>query len=325
MLSRAAPALLYSVFLLSPAVPARAPRASTKDPAGNTGGVGIQIKNVNMLLTSDIILGVRTLRGTLTRVKSGVPVTFDDSASFLVDVDSAEIHVTAASLTALMNEYVFNFQGAPVKKVSCKFEDGRMVQTGTMHKKIDIPFKIEASVSVTDDGKVRVHAEKIKAEHLPVKGLLHFLGEDLEKLIHDNPGRGVEVDKDDLILLPIALTPPPHMQGRVKTVTIEGDSMILTFDSGRHPAPLNPPFHTAAYIYHRGGVLRFGKLTMADADLEIVGDRPGTFNFFQREYKKQLVAGYSKNTQANGLVSHMVDYSHFQSGQPHREESAGTK
>ena len=39
---------------------------------------------------------------------------------------------------------------------------------------------------------------------------------------------------------------------------------------------------------------------------------PGLFNFFQREYQKQLVAGYSKNTRSNGSVAHMVDYSRFQ-------------
>jgi hypothetical protein len=52
---------------------------------------------------------------------------------------------------------------------------------------------------------------------------------------------------------------------------------------------------------------------MNDADLEIVGDRPGVFEFFQREYLKQLVAGYSKTTPANGLVAHMADYSRFRS------------
>jgi hypothetical protein len=52
---------------------------------------------------------------------------------------------------------------------------------------------------------------------------------------------------------------------------------------------------------------------MRDADLEIVGDKPtGLFDFFLREYKKQLVAGFSKNTPANGLVVHMVDYSRFE-------------
>ena len=55
------------------------------------------------------------------------------------------------------------------------------------------------------------------------------------------------------------------------------------------------------------------ELLASHDDLEIVGDRPGEFHLFQREYKKQLVAGYSKNTPSNGLVAHMADYSRFQS------------
>ena len=50
---------------------------------------------------------------------------------------------------------------------------------------------------------------------------------------------------------------------------------------------------------------------MNDADLEIVGDRPGGSEFFEPEYLKQLVAGYSKSTLANGLVAHLADYSRF--------------
>jgi hypothetical protein len=38
-------------------------------------------------------------------------------------------------------------------------------------------------------------------------------------------------------------------------------------------------------------VLQFGKLTMRDADLEIIGDRPGSFDVFQKQYSRQLVAG----------------------------------
>ncbi len=277
----------------------------------DSGAVGIQIRNVNLLLSRDIVLGVRSLRGNLERTKPSVPVTFDDSNSFVVDADSAEIHITAASMAALMNQYVFAYEGAPIKDVNVTLEGDHLIQTGKIHKGVDLPFKITASLSVTADGDVRVHAEKIKAEHFPVKGLLHFLGEDLEKLIHENPGRGVTVDGDDLILSPASLTPAPHIHGRITRVSVAGDSIVLIFDSGRHVAPLEPPYRTAAYIYHRGGVLRFGKLTMNDADLEIVGDRPGVFDFFQREYQKQLIAGYSKNTSRNGLVAHMVDYSHF--------------
>jgi len=288
-------------------------RRSPAGPEGeNTTAVAFQIRNVNMLLTRDIILGIRSLRGELQRTQPQVPVTFDNSDSFVVNADSAEIHIPTSSMTALMNSYVFGYKEAPIKKVTVSIENGKLIQRGTVHKGVDLPFEMEASLSVTQDGKVRVHADKIKAEHFPVKGLLHLLGADLEKLIHDNPGRGVQAENDDLILAPSSMTPPPHIHGRVVRVSLVGDSIVLYFDSGRHPSVLKPPLDTGAYIYHRGGILRFGRLTMNDADLEIVGDRAGSFNFFLHEYKKQLVAGYSKNTETNGLVSHMVDYSHFE-------------
>src|SRR5215469_13536511 len=184
-------------------------RASSPRP----DAVGIQIRNVNLLLSNNIVLSVRTLRGELERTKPSVPVTFDDSNSFVVNADSAEIHLTASSLTALMNEYVFAYKGAPIKEITTTIEGSQLIQKGKIHKAVDLPFRITASLSPTADGNVRVHAEKIQVEHLSVKGLLHFLGEDLRKLIRQNPGRGVTVDGNDLILSPAALTPPPHIHG----------------------------------------------------------------------------------------------------------------
>jgi hypothetical protein len=64
-------------------------------------------------------------------------------------------------------------------------------------------------------------------------------------------------------------------------------------------------------------MLKFGKLLMEDADLEIVGDQTkGSFCFFLREYKKQLIAGYSKNTPADGLVVHIADYNRLVQRRP---------
>jgi hypothetical protein len=283
-------------------------RANDAAPAGP---VEIQMKNVNFRLAKDISLEVRSLRGKLERTKPEVPVTFDDSASFNVDIDAAEVAISAASLTNLMNSYTLAYEGSPIRKVTVSLVGDRVIQKGTVHKKVDLPFEIEGSLSATEDGKIRLHADKIKSEHVPVKGLLHFLGEDLSKLINQNEARGMTIVGDDIILNPQTLTPPPHMAGRITRVRIEGGKIVQTFDSGRHSAALSPPFRASGYIYHRGGIIRFGKLTMTDADLEIVGDRPGVFDFFQREYQKQLVAGYSKNTPAKGLVSHMADYSHF--------------
>jgi hypothetical protein len=63
------------------------------------------------------------------------------------------------------------------------------------------------------------------------------------------------------------------------------------------------------YMYYRGGVLRFGKLTMHDTDLLIMDAEPeDPFDFFLDQYNAQLVAGYSKNTPDHGLVVTMPDY-----------------
>jgi hypothetical protein len=176
-----------------------------------------------------------------------------------------------------------------------------------VHKKIDIPFEIEGTLEATQSGSVRLHADKIASGHIPVKGLLHFFGEDLSKLVNLKGDRGVTVEGDNIILYPDRMLPPPRMDGKVTAVRIQGDRIVLSFDSGMARA-LSPPYKTGSYLYHRGGVLRFGKLTMNDADLEIVGEpRHSPFEFSLPEYDRQLTAGYSKNTASHGLIVYMRD------------------
>ena len=305
--------LIYGVPPGFPLEEARGPEPRAPE---RTGAVEIQMRNVNFLLAADIVLELNSLRGELERTKPETPVTFDDTSSFTVKIDSGQVAISVSSLTALMNSYVLAYEGAPIKNARMTIDRDRLILKGTVHKGVDLPFEIEGFLSVTEDGDIRVHAAKIKSAHIPVKGLLHLFGEDLAKLVNRNAGRGMKIVDDDIILTLATLTPPPHLEGRVVRASIQGDKIVQVFDSGHHLAALTPPFHSSAYIYHRGGVLRFGKLTMNDADLEIVGDRSGRFNFFQREYRKQLVSGYSKNTLANGLVAHMADYSHFQKSNP---------
>ena len=310
---------IFAICIISHALSTAGLTSHTPDddrslrPGTSPQPVEIQMRNVNFRLASDIVLEVRTLRGRLQRTKSDVPVTFDKTDSFTVEIDKAQVAVSAASLTVLMNSYVLAYKGAPIKRLTLQLQGDRLLQRGIIHKGVDIPFEIDGSLSTTDTGDIRVHADKIKAAHVPVKGLMHLFGEDLAKLVNDKRERGMRIVGDDIILSPRTLTPPPHLEGRVTSVRIADGKIIQEFDSGHRSDTLRPPFHSAAYIYHRGGILRFGKLTMNDADLEIVGDRPHMFDFFQREYLKQLVAGYSKTTPSGGLVSHMVDYSHFSS------------
>jgi hypothetical protein len=108
--------------------------------------VEIQMRNVNFRLAQDIVLEVRTLRGRLQRTKSDVPVTFDKTDSFTVEIDKAQVAVSVASLTALMNSYVLAYEGAPIKRLTLQFHGDRLLQRGIIHKGVDIPFEIDGSL-----------------------------------------------------------------------------------------------------------------------------------------------------------------------------------
>jgi hypothetical protein len=77
------------------------------------------------------------------------------------------------------------------------------------------------------------------------------------------------------------------------------------------PRPATLPLPSARnYLYFFGGSIRFGKLTMSDADMQLIDADPSTpFDFFPAKYEAQLVAGYSRNTKRKGLQVFMPDYS----------------
>lgn len=103
-----------------------------------------------------------------------------------------------------MNSYIFAYPGSPLKNISVSFDatGNRIRLKGSMHKVVELPFEIESSLSMTADGNLALHANKIKSAHLPFKGLLHLFGEDLSKLVNVNEARGVRIEGDDIILHP---------------------------------------------------------------------------------------------------------------------------
>jgi hypothetical protein len=285
-----------------------ADRGHSQEAAGPRVPVEVQMRNVNLHLNQFVVLEIRSLRGQMVPVSRTKPVTLDDVNSFVTRIDSAEIGLSAKSLSDLLNKYVFAYPGAPLKDIVITMEGGRLKQTGVMHKGVDLPFEVEGTLDVTPDGEIRFHAQKVSSAHIPFKGLLHLFGEDLSKFVNLKRDRGVTLEGDNILLNPGRMLPPPRIEGRVTAVRIEGDRILQTFRS-RDTRALVPPYKAQNYIYHKGGVLRFGKLTMADADLEIIDQTPGTpFDFSLPDYDRQLVAGYSKNSPAHGLIVFMPDF-----------------
>jgi hypothetical protein len=288
------------------------PLSGTTMPPSPQTGVQLEMKNVRLHVDDGIVLDVSRLRGVMLSRVEGSPPVFDDQNSYVLQLRAAEISMDMPSLQNLMNRHVFGYRGSPLKNLTVEPDRGRLKLKGKLHKGIDIPFSTTVSLSTTPEGRMRLHLESMKAIGLPSKGLLDLFGLELDDVIDIKERRGVEVQDNDIIIAAGHVLPPPEIEGRLTRVALQGNRLVQTFDDpgkGR-PARLSPPSPLARnYVYFAGGTITFGKLTMRDADLQLIDlDPRDPFEFFPARYNAQLVAGYSKTTPAKGLKTYMPDF-----------------
>jgi hypothetical protein len=282
-------------------------RAAAQATPGHT--VQAQMRHVAFHIDSTVVLDLQYVRGELRRSHPEQAPLLDDKHSFTLGIDSVRIGITPASLSDLLNGYTFAYPGSPLRRLTITIEHGRLHQHGLMH---GISFSMDADLTLTPEGDLRLHPSSIKAVGIKVGGLMKFFGVNLQKLVDTKRARGVRVEGDDFLLSPSELLPPPKVEGKLAAVEVNDSEIVQTFapPSGHVPEPLKLPVAKAEnYIFFRKGVLKFGKLTMEDTDLLIVDAEPrDPFDFFLDHYNEQLVAGYEKNTPDHGLIVTMPDF-----------------
>ena len=201
-----------------------------------------------------------------------------------------------------------------------------LVVKGLLVSKGGVPFETSGTLAVTPEGMIRVHTTKVKALKLPVKGLMDLLGVDTADVLNTKKVEGVTVDKDDLILDPGKILPPPEMKGHLASVDVENQAIVLEFKSPEQSEAQTAVTSSCGgrnYLAFKGGSVRFGKLTMSDTDLELIDSDPADpFDFAIDHYKDQLVAGYEKMTRKGGLCVHMPDYNKIRPTSKPKQQSS---
>jgi hypothetical protein len=268
----------------------------------------VQMQNVDFYVDPEIPLRISKLRGKM-RSRAGGTVMFDDKRSFVIEVESAEAGLTGPALSALLNKYVFNYRGSPITNLKVTTSGNQIIQKGTLHKIAALPFEITATLSITPDGRIKIHPTRTEIIGLHVDKLMSGLGLPLDKIINLSKAKGATVSGNDIYLSPTAIIPPPEIKGKVSGVRVEKGMVVMTFGSPASMAMAAIP-DTAVrnYMYYKGGTLQFGKLMMLDADLLITElDTGDPFHFDLDRYKPQLVAGYSRTLESGGLEVWMRD------------------
>jgi hypothetical protein len=284
---------------------------SLQPPPGvaSTVPTRIAISNVDFHIGDDLVLHIRRLTGEMHAVKNGI-VDFDDIMSYVLEVSSAEVGLSAADLTNLMNNHVFAYSGSPLSHLRIEIANDALRQTGTLHKGVNIPFDMTANVALTPDGRIVLHATAVKILGVNGLALMNALGLSLEKMMDLSKAKGVTVKGNDLFLDALSLLPPPQVRGRLSAVRLEGDQLVQTIgslaDSLAPHQSIDPK--VSNYMLYRGGTLHFGKLFMTNAEMLVVDiDQHDVFDFDNPRYVRQLVAGHSKTLPDLGLEVWMPD------------------
>ena len=306
-------------LLLAIVIGITTPLLRAQEPAASAT-VDVEMKNVDYHFTDPMVVHIAFLYGKLVPRASGKPPIFDDKESFTLAVDAAELSITPASLSRVLNDHVFSTPDAPLKKLVATIENGHLKLKGTMHKGVDLPFETESTMEATPEGLIRLHPVKVKAAHLPAKGFMDLFGVELSDLINTKHARGIKIDGNDILLQPDQLFPPPRIEGKVTAVRIARDRIVQQMGNAKERGI---PKTSGNYMAYRGNKLQFGKLLMSDTDLRLIDMDPrDPFDFSLDHYKDQLMAGYSKTTATFGLNTFMKDYGKLHTARSANQASA---
>ncbi len=148
----------------------------------------------------------------------------------LNEIEHGHIVVSDAALTKLFQQKLSNSGKISDLKVQAK--DGRIVLSGTAHKGLPIPFTVEGPVS-TDGRHLLLHAEKVKAAKLPVKGLLDMLGMQLGSILNPGSNKGVTVKDETIVFDPAQIG---NISGHIERLQVSGQDLVVDF--GQPPSTM---------------------------------------------------------------------------------------
>ena len=312
-------ALAIAVVVASP-VPTRtaheegsasSTRLASPDPSDSR--LWMEMRNVDLHIDAQQVMHMRVLRGEVIPTAPGAVPFLDDPRTFHIRVTDGVVALSGDAIAALLNTVAFNYPSAPIKHLRIRIEKGQLVQKGTLHKGVDIPFEMWAVPVLQDDGRLRLHPDKLRIFSVNGLTLMHALGLRMDKLMDLRRAHGVTVNGDDLFIDPLQLIPPPTVSGRLAAARIEDSLFVQEFvraaDDTIFGTSVRPDSSARNYVYFRGGELRFGKLTMRDTDL-LIGDADegDPLDLYLAQYNKQLVAGHARNLPNLGLRTWLVDY-----------------
>jgi hypothetical protein len=300
------PGLLLSLFVcIAACADLQAATEKRNDIAANDT-TKVEMANVLFRYSSDLTVLVVALRGALLPTQGHDVPNFNEPASFAIGTDAAEIRMSMAQLSTLMNGWLLRSPKAQLKNLQIRAEGHQLLIHGTLRRGLSVGFQAKGDVGLTQDNRIRITVREVHAAGLPVKGVMDALGLDVGDFVSQKGLHGLSVDKDSFLIDPQTAFPPPQIHAKIASVRVSGQAIVLSFGQGA-PRLAQPPARN--YIALRGGSIRYGRDQMFHADLTMIDTTPSDpFDFYLGRYWCQMVGGTIKARPNGALVVSVPDY-----------------
>jgi len=235
-------------------------------------GVPIRLQNVQFKWSDKVYIDTGNMAVRAVPVRGKV-VDFDDLDSFHLTLQQSVVLIRPDVLEGMFNESVFNYPHSKLRdlKVRLKRDDDELVLrvSGSVNVGLWIPFKMNAHLQVDrTNNTLTIDADHLKAFGvLPVTKLVKLEPFQLEHLITMPPNESLIVHGNRIMVKPFGLFPPPRVDGRMSTVSLDDRGIHLAFAGNPIPAPESSAKN---YVYLKGGTSQFGRFCMVDTDILIL-------------------------------------------------------
>lgn len=182
----------------------------------------IVIQSGNYRSEPDVVFDLHNFSAELIPMGKSSPSCYQKWTT----VSHGEIFISDASMTAIFSKKIASSK-SKIKDLQIHNEKGRAILSGSVTKIIPIHFTIAGPVS-TDGTRIRLEAQKIDADGIPIKDVLALIGEHLNGLFSTDEVRGVTVEKNALSFSPEQVA---HLRGHLAGVSTENQGLLLRYES----------------------------------------------------------------------------------------------
>lgn len=267
------------------------------------------VTKTNFRFIGDIGFYVKQLSLSLIANDPKLPVVFDDPTSFYLKPHDGEVVLTPLALSALFNDHVFAFAGAPLRALKITTGPGVLGLSGQLYRSKWIPFAMKGPLVLEQGHMLYFTPTFVMVDGQEATKLLPAANVKLDELLKVE-AVGVKLIGSTIHLDANKLFPLPKLELDIKQARLEEAGLVLTFGEGLKVNVPQTRQNAKSYMIVKGGDVKFMRTMPVNVLLEMTStDLNKELDFCLYRYREQVAEGWLTLAPDGGIFGYVKNFS----------------